>query len=153
MVASAFESDGRFKVVTSPYQRVRPGKTARFVSGSQVSVLGAIVTNQNCSTQQSFERIESGTILEISPVVRDDSVDVDLFQQVSPFVRTDSSSQPTLNKRELRTSLSVKDGEVALLPAWAIRRRTIRSPASGSSRLRFRRARAVADHSLSWCWS
>lgn len=115
LVASALKSDGRFKVMTAPHQRVRSGKTARFVSGSQVSVLGAIVTNQNGSTQQSFDRIESGTILEISPVVRDDGVDVDLFQQVSSFVRTDTSSQPTLNKRELRTSLSVQDGEVIVI--------------------------------------
>lgn len=115
LVASALKSDGRFKVVTAPYQRVRSGKTARFVSGSQVSVIGAIVTNQGGSTQQSFDRIESGTILEISPVVRDGGVDVDLFQQVSSFVRTDSSSQPTLNKRELRTSLSLQDGEVVVI--------------------------------------
>ena len=115
LVASALQSDVRFKVVTAPYQRVRSGKSARFVSGSQVSVLGAIVTNQNGSTQQSFDRIESGTILEISPVVRDEGVDVDVFQQVSSFVKTDTSSQPTLNKRELRTSLTVQDGEVVVI--------------------------------------
>jgi hypothetical protein len=115
LVASALKSDGRFKVVTAPYQRVRSGKSARFVSGSQVSVLGAIVTNQNGTTQQSFDRIESGTILEISPVVRDAGVDVDVFEQVSSFVASNSSSQPTLNKRELRTSLTVQDGEVVVI--------------------------------------
>lgn len=115
LIASALKSDGRFKVVTSPYQRVRSGKSARFVSGSQVSILGAIMTNQNGSTQQSFDRIESGTILEISPVVRDQGVDIDLFQQVSSFVNIDGNSQPTLNKRELRTSLTVRDGEVVVI--------------------------------------
>lgn len=40
LIASALKSDGRFKVVTATYQRVRSGKTARFVSGSQVSILG-----------------------------------------------------------------------------------------------------------------
>lgn len=114
LVASALKSDGRFKVVTLPHQRVRSGMSARFVSGSQVSVLGSIVTNQNGSTQ-SYDRIESGTILEISPVVRDQGVDVDVFQQVSSFVKTDNSAQPTLNKRELRTSLTVKDGEVIVM--------------------------------------
>lgn len=115
VIASALKTDGRFRVVTAPYQRVRSGRSARFVSGSQVSVLGAIVTNQNGSTQQSFDRIESGTILEISPVVHGDAIDVDLFQQVSSFVTTDASSQPTLNKREFRTSLTVQDGEVVLI--------------------------------------
>jgi general secretion pathway protein D len=115
VIASALKSDGRFKVVTAPYQRVRSGRTARFVSGSQVSVLGAIVTNQNGSTQQSYDRVESGTILELSPVVREGGVDVDLFQQVSSFVNTDGSLQPTLNKRELRTALTVQDGEVVVI--------------------------------------
>ena len=115
LVASALKSDGHFKIVTSPYQRVRSGKTARFVSGSQVSILGAIMTNQNGSTQQSYDRVESGTILEISPVVRAGGVDIDLFQQVSSFVSGEGSSQPTLNKRELRTSLSVQDGEVIII--------------------------------------
>ncbi len=115
LVASALKSDGRFKVVTAPYQRVKSGKTARFVSGSQVSILGAIVSNPNGATQQSYDRVESGTILEISPVVREGGVDVDLFQQVSSFVNTNGSSQPTLNKRELRTSLTVQDGEVVVI--------------------------------------
>lgn len=73
------------------------------------------MTNQNGSTQQSFDRIESGTILESSPVVRNQGVDIDLFQQISLFVNIDRNSQPTLNKRELRTSFSVRDGEVVLI--------------------------------------
>jgi general secretion pathway protein D len=115
IIASALKTDGRFKVVTAPYQRVRSGRSARFVSGSQVSILGAIQTNQNGSTQQSFDRVESGTILEISPVVHGEAIDVDLFQQVSSFVNTDTSSQPTLNKREFRTALTVQDGEVVVI--------------------------------------
>lgn len=115
LVASALKSDGRFKIVTAPSQLVRSGRSARLVSGNQVSLLGAIVTNQNGSTQQSFDRVESGTILEISPVVHDESVDVDVFQQVSSFVKGDTGSQPTLNKRELRTSLTVQDGEVVVI--------------------------------------
>lgn len=117
LVASALSTDGRFKVVTAPFVRLKSGKTVRFVSGAQVSLLGAIVTNQSGSTQQSFERVESGTILEVSPVVRDQSVDVDLFQQVSSFVSTEGgvNTPPTLNKRELRTSLSLEDGEIVVI--------------------------------------
>jgi type II secretory pathway component GspD/PulD (secretin) len=117
LVASALKSDGRFKVVTSPSARSRSGKSARFVSGAQVPVLGSIVTNQSGSTQQSYDRIESGTILEVSPVVHDRNIDVDIFQQVSSFVSTQIglNAPPTLNKRELRTSLSVEDGELVVI--------------------------------------
>lgn len=118
LVASALATDSRFKVVTAPFVRLMSGKTARFVSGGQQSLLGAIVTNQNGSTQQSYERIESGTILEVSPIVRSDAVDLDLFQQVSSFVTAPGAAAgqpPTLNKRELRTSLSMQDGEIVVL--------------------------------------
>lgn len=118
LVASALASDSRFKVVSAPFVRLRSGKTARFVSGGQQSILGAIVTNANGTTQQSFERVDSGTILEVSPVVHGDLVDVDLFQQVSSFVSSPgaaSGQPPVLNKRELRTSLSMVDGEVVVL--------------------------------------
>lgn len=118
LIASALSSDGRFKVVTAPFVRLRSGKTVRFVSGAQVSLLGSIVTNQSGSTQQSFERVESGTILEVSPIVREGAVDVELFQQVSSFVSTEgvgSSNPPTLNKRELRTSLTLQDGEIVAI--------------------------------------
>jgi general secretion pathway protein D len=118
LVASALASDARFKVVSSPFVRLRSGKTARFVSGGQQSILGAILTNNNGSTQQSYERVDSGTILEVSPLVRGDGVDVDLFQQVSNFVAAPGAAvgqPPILNKRELRTSLSMEDGEVVVL--------------------------------------
>jgi general secretion pathway protein D len=115
-VASALSTDARFKVVSSPYVRVRSGKTARFVSGGTQSVLGALVTTGTGVVQQSYERVDSGTILEVSPVVRGDVVDVDLFQQVSSFTAAAVAGQPPiLNKRESRTSLSMADGEVVVL--------------------------------------
>lgn len=117
-VASALAMDSRFKVVTAPFVRLQSGKSARFVSGGQQSILGAITTTATGVTQQSYDRVESGTILQVSPVVRGSAVDVDLFQQVSSFVAATGSSSgqpPTLNKRELKTALSMQDGEVVVL--------------------------------------
>lgn len=117
LVASALNTDGRFKVVTSPYTRVRSGATARFQVGADVPVLGSILTNPNGQAQQSVEYRSAGTLLEVSPKVRDKSTDVDLFQQISSFVTTETgvNNSPTLNKRELRTSLTVEDGEVLVI--------------------------------------
>jgi len=116
-VASALNSDGRFKVVTSPFTRVRSGATARFQVGADVPVLGSILTNPNGQAQQSVEYRSAGTLLEVSPKVRDKSTDVDLFQQISSFVTTETgvNNSPTLNKREIRTSLTVEDGEVLVI--------------------------------------
>lgn len=117
LVASALNTDGRFKVVTSPYTRVRSGSTARFVVGAEVPILGSILTNPNGQAQQSVEYRSAGTIFEVSPKVRDKSTDVDLFQQISSFVSTETgvNGSPTLNKRELRTSLTVDDGEIMVI--------------------------------------
>lgn len=117
IVASALNSDGHFKVVTSPYTRVRSGSTARFVVGSDVPVLGSILTNATGQAQQSIEYRSAGTIFEVSPRVRDKSIDVDLFQQISTFVATQTgvNGSPTLNKREIRTSLTVEDGEILVI--------------------------------------
>ncbi len=117
VIASELKTDGRFRVVTSPFTRVRSGGTARFVVGNEVPVLGAIVTTQGGATQQSVEYRSAGMIFEVSPRVREASTDVDLFQQVSTFVNTDTgvNGSPTLNKRELRTSLSLDDGEVIVI--------------------------------------
>jgi hypothetical protein len=116
-VASMLSTDGRFKVVTSPFTRVRSGGTARFVVGSDVPVLGAIITNQGGQSSQSVEYRSAGTIFEVTPRVRENVTELDLFQQVSSFVNTDTgvNSSPTLNKRELRTSLTVEDGEVLVI--------------------------------------
>lgn len=78
---------------------------------------GSILTNATGQAQQSIEYRSAGTIFEVSPRVRDKSVDVDLFQQISTFVATQTgvNGSPTLNKREIRTSLTVEDGEILVI--------------------------------------
>lgn len=116
-VASALSADSRFKIVTSPFTRVRSGATAKLQVGQDVPVLGTIVTNGNGQAQQSIEYKQSGVIIEVTPRVRDGATDLDLMQTVSDFVQTETglSGTPTLNKREIRTSLTVEDGEVLVI--------------------------------------
>lgn len=116
-VASALSTDGRFKIVTSPYTRVASGGTARFQVGADVPVLGSIVTNASGQAQQSVEYRSAGTVLEVTPQVRDQVTVVDLFEQISSFVATETgvNNSPTLNKRELRTRLSVADGDILVV--------------------------------------
>lgn len=117
LVASALSADSRFRIVTSPFTRVRSGSTARLQVGQDVPVLGAIITNANGQAQQSIDYKPSGIIVEVSPTVREGATDLDLVQTVSDFVQTEPglSTPPTLNKREIRTSLSVEDGEVVVI--------------------------------------
>lgn len=116
-VASALSADSRFKIVTSPFTRVRSGATARLQVGQDVPVLGSIVTSASGQAQQSIDYKQSGVIIEVTPRVRDGATDLDLTQTVSDFVQTETglSATPTLNKREIRTSLAVEDGEVLVI--------------------------------------
>jgi len=66
---------------------------------------------------QSVEYRPSGVIFELTPQVRDSAVDVSLVQQVSNFVNTTTgvNNSPTLIKRELKTYVSLADGDVIVI--------------------------------------
>lgn len=117
LVASALSGDSRFKVLTSPSSRVRSGSMARFVVGSEVPVLDAVVSDSVGQSRQSVTYRPSGVIFEVSPRVKRGEIELDLFQQLSNFVKTETgvSGSPTLNKREVRTSVSVADGEIIVI--------------------------------------
>lgn len=117
LVASALNSDSRFRISTAPFTRVRSGATARLQVGQDVPVLGAVVTNSGGTSSQSVDYRNSGVIIEVAPKVRESVIDLDLTQTVSDFVQTETGlvNTPTMNKREVRTSLTVEDGEVLVI--------------------------------------
>jgi general secretion pathway protein D len=117
-VLSALAADNRFKVVSRPSLRVRSGAIGRFTVGQDVPVLGAITYPGNGQPSvQSVEYRSSGVIFDLQPQVREAVVDLIVSQQVSNFVVTDTgvNSSPTLIKREIRTALSVSDGDIVVL--------------------------------------
>lgn len=116
-VFSALSSDSRFKVVTQPSLRVRSGSQASFSVGQDVPVLGAVSYASNGQPVQSVEYRGSGVIFNVMPQVREGAVDLTVQQQLSNFVQTTTgvNSSPTLIKRELRTDVQMRDGEVVML--------------------------------------
>lgn len=116
-VFSALSSDSRFKVVTQPALRVRSGAQATFSVGQDVPVLGAMTYVSNGQPVQSVEYRNSGVIFSVTPQVREGSVDLTVQQQISNFVQTTTgvNSSPTLIKRELKTEVQMRDGEVVML--------------------------------------
>lgn len=116
-VFSALSSDSRFKVVTQPSLRVRSGSQARFSVGQDVPVLGSVTYAQTGAPVQSVEYRSSGVIFNVTPQVRDGIVDLAVEQQLSNFVQTTTgvNNSPTLIKRELRTDVQMREGEVVML--------------------------------------
>jgi type II secretory pathway component GspD/PulD (secretin) len=121
-VYSALSSDSRFKVVSTPSLRVRSGGSGRFTVGQDVPVLGAVSFPGNGQAPvQSVEYRSSGVIFELQPQVHDAVVDLNVLQQVSNFAATETgvNNSPTLIKREVKTALTLADGDVVVLGGLA----------------------------------
>lgn len=116
-VASAISSDGRFKVVTSPFARVKNHQAVRLQVGQDVPVSGQILLNPNGQSTQSTEYHSSGVILNVVAHIRGCVVDLEVVQTVSNFVKTTTgnTNNPTMNKREIQTAISLANGEMVLL--------------------------------------
>jgi type II secretory pathway component GspD/PulD (secretin) len=83
-----------------------------------VPTLGAVTVPQGgAQAVQSIEYRSSGVILELSPTVREDSVEVLVDQQISDFARTETgvNNSPTLTKRSLTTTITAADSELIVL--------------------------------------
>lgn len=119
---SALADDSRFTVRSTPTLRVASGQNGRFTVGEDVPVLGAVTyAGASSSPVQSVEYRSSGVIFELMPVVHADVVDLTVMQQVSNFnaTQTGVNNSPTLTKRELKTSLTVADGELIVIGGLA----------------------------------
>ncbi|KLJ14549.1 hypothetical protein G1E_32250, partial [Pseudomonas sp. TJI-51] len=117
-VLSALSSDNRFRVVSQPSLRVRSGAEATFSVGAEVPVLGAVSYAQGSGEPiQSVQYRDSGVIFNLRPQVRESTVDLVVDQQLSNFVQTTTgvNNSPTLTKRQLTTSVQMRDREVILL--------------------------------------
>lgn len=119
---TALAEDSRFMVRSTPTLRVASGQNGRFTVGEDVPVLGAVsYTGPSGTPVQSIEYRSSGAIFDLLPVVRSDVVDLTVMQQVSNFKVTETgvNDSPTLSKRELKTSLTVADGELIVIGGLA----------------------------------
>lgn len=116
-VFSALSTDTRFKSVSHPSVRVRSGASARFSVGADVPVLGTVQLDKNGNPVQSVDYRPSGSIFDIRPQIRDESIELAVSQQLSNFVVTTSgvNNSPTLIKREISTSIAAVDGDVIVL--------------------------------------
>ncbi|EFI3633440.1 type II and III secretion system [Escherichia coli] len=115
-----FSTDNRFKVVSAPQLRMDSGREAIFSVGEQVPVLGS-VSYEDGKAVQSVTYRDSGVIFKVKPVITSSRISLNVNQQLSNFVKTDTgvNDSPTLLKREVDTSLTLKDGDIVLLGGLA----------------------------------
>ena len=119
LVANA--SNNRVNILQRPQLVARSGGTARFQVGTDVP----IITSQSASGSQSggstdilqsVQYRQTGTILEITPVVYGDRVDLTISQELSSAGESpEGISSPTILNRSLSTQIAVRDGWTGVL--------------------------------------
>lgn len=115
-----FKTDSRFHVLSSPQLRVMSGASASFSVGADVPVLGS-VSYQDGQPVQSVEYRSSGVLFNVTPQIREKVIDMQIQQQISDFVKTDTgvNGSPTLTKRDVSTRITDSDGDVIILGVLA----------------------------------
>lgn len=117
-VYSMLSQDSRFKVVSSPTLRVNSGESGTFSVGQDVPVLSSLSFPQGGGhAVQSVEYRSSGVIFDVTPQVRGGAIDLRINQQLSNFTQTTTgvNGSPTLMKRQIKTNVSLQDGEIIVL--------------------------------------
>lgn len=116
-VASAFASDNSVKVLTAPSIFAETGAVASLSVGNSVPTLGSITYNGNGQSQQSVTYTDTGVILRFTPRVLDDAISINLEQELSDAIQTQTGVQasPTLTKRNLKTTLNLNSGDWVIL--------------------------------------
>ena len=111
---SLLDKDSRFRYVARPKVLVKDGELVRFFAGEDVRVVGAITVDRGGNPIQSKESLSAGVTLEATPRIRGDVVDMSLYQAVSNFV-SNSTGDPSILKRDLRTRLIMQPGLVYVI--------------------------------------
>ncbi|EBU3703949.1 type II secretion system protein GspD [Salmonella enterica] len=119
-IYSLLKTDNRFSVVSSPRLRVKNNTEASFSVGAEVPVLGSVTVNGDNATQ-SVEYRNSGVLFKVQPSIKMKSIDLNIQQQLSNFVATDTgvNNSPTLLKRDVSTNVVMSDGDIILIGGLA----------------------------------
>jgi len=122
-VLNALASDSKMKVISSPSLMVLDNHSASINIGDQVPVRTSESTNTGTAGDDSIvtstiQFVETGVTLEVAPrVSKGGNVVMDIFQSIRTAATTDTSTidSPTINQRQVQTSVAVQSGETIVL--------------------------------------
>ena len=117
LLASMLSVDSRFKLVSKPLLRAVSGTKSAFQVGTETPVISSDSLDNQGRPFRTVNYKQSGVIFEITPMIFKDHLSIEVSQIVSDFVKTNTgvSDSPTLIKREVKSTVSLKNGEVVVL--------------------------------------
>jgi len=116
-VLTALGTDGRATVLAAPQIMVLDNEKAEIKVGDRISVQTQNTTNVTSGTINSFQYLETGILLAVTPRINSGGmVTLDINQEVSvPGTANPPGSNPPISTRNAKTSVVVANGESIVL--------------------------------------
>lgn len=118
MVMQALQADGRFKQVSNSRVTGDESEKMTLTVGDETPTIGSTGQDNHGNSVQNIIYRPSGVILDVLPkVLGSGRLSLLVDGQISSFQSTTNgvAGSPTLVKRQVRTSVTVADGEVVIL--------------------------------------
>jgi len=116
MLINALKGKSGFNLLSTPTLLTLDNAEASILVGQEVPFVTGSVTQNNANPYQTIERKEVGVKLRIKPQINiDNSVRLDIVQEVSSIADSRAASDVITNKREIKTKVMVEDNGLVIL--------------------------------------
>ncbi|WP_416196999.1 type II secretion system secretin GspD [Pseudomonas sp. Teo4] len=116
MLINALKGKSGFNLLSTPTLLTLDNAEASILVGQEVPFVTGSVTQNNANPYQTIERKEVGVKLRIKPQINiDNSVRLDIVQEVSSLTDSTAASDVITNKREIKTKVMVEDNGLVIL--------------------------------------
>ncbi|TLX54565.1 type II secretion system protein GspD [Stutzerimonas nosocomialis] len=113
---NALRNENGFNLLSTPTLVTLDNAEASILVGQEVPFVTGSITQNNANPYQTIERREVGVKLRLKPQINvDNTVRLDIIQEVSSIADTSSASDVITNKREIKTTVMVEDNGMVVL--------------------------------------
>ncbi|WP_407293799.1 type II secretion system secretin GspD [Stutzerimonas zhaodongensis] len=113
---NALRNESGFNLLSTPTLVTLDNAEASILVGQEVPFVTGSITQNNANPYQTIERKEVGVKLRLKPQINvDNTVRLDIIQEVSSIAETARASDVVTNKREIKTTVMVEDNGMVVL--------------------------------------
>ena len=116
-VLQFLETNGITKIISSPFLTAKNHTEVYFSTVQNIPYLVSKteITNANSQKSDSYEYKDVGLKINLKPVILKDHIDFDLHLVLEDLLSSTNTLTPTTSKKELKSSYSLKRGEILVL--------------------------------------
>ena len=113
---NALRNETGFNLLSTPTLVTLDNAEASILVGQEVPFVTGSITQNNANPYQTIERKEVGVKLRLTPQINvDNTVRLDIIQEVSSIADSTLASDVITNKREIKTTVMVEDNGMVVL--------------------------------------